>query len=114
MNEHLGEAGKYAPWARSAAYGTLTLADLAGKYFRPDTVRKAARVIHWGDSKRGYGFFAIDSYNNWSYYLIRHDSMKSINCSFVDGHVENMQGTLMIARLNAYAYYWSSATGAAE
>ncbi|MFA6929008.1 MAG: type II secretion system protein [Lentisphaeria bacterium] len=114
INEHLGEAGRYAPWARSAPYGTLSIYFLGGKYFRPDTVRKASRVIHWADSLRGYGFFTTATYNNWNYYSIRHDSLKSINCSFVDGHVENMQGFLMEGRLSAYAYYWSATTGAAQ
>ena len=118
-NTHLSAHGKYAPWVRSApAGGTGGYAGAWAFHFKPESVKRASRVIWVSEIPAGYVFFGTP---NWSY----HDPTSSVNSpvykfpahagqsnsTFVDGHVQMLHQKKIVKKVAAYAYYNNANTG---
>ena len=118
-NIHLAGFGKFAPWRRHVAYGSVSASYPGVNLFRPDTVPKPARVIYWGDTQRGYPWFAIKSCNSWDFNMSTNTyGQRSMpphqgksNASFIDGHVQTLSEDIYRQKIAAYNYYWVATTG---
>ncbi|MFA6929223.1 MAG: type II secretion system protein [Lentisphaeria bacterium] len=118
-NTHLAGYGKYAPWRRYMAYGSVSLSYPGVNLFRPCTIPKPNRVVYWGDTQRGYPYFTIASANAWDFNMSTNFyGQKSMpahqgksNASFIDGHVQTLTENTYKQKIAAYNYYWIAATG---
>lgn len=115
-NFHLAGGGRYAPWRRYAEMDKAATTYPAANLFRPTTVPKPNRVIYWGDTQRGFPYFA--TYNSWNFNISTNTYAKSMpphdgrsNASFVDGHVESLYEETYKLKIIAYSYYSSRNTG---
>ena len=118
-NTHLTAHGKYAPWVRSAPAGGTGGYDSGWAFhFKPESVKKASRVIWVSEIPAGYIFFGTP---NWSYldpansnntpiYKFPAHSGQS-NSTFVDGHVQMLHQRKIIKKVAAYGYYYNANTG---
>ena len=114
-NMHLSALGKYAPWHRYHSYGVSgQYAVLSSHLFRPDSVKKASRIVYWCEVPNG--FPNVGTINAWNYYAHNNTYALGIlpahktggKVTLVDGHVEFLPQMKLERRISLYAYYSSA------
>lgn len=78
------------------------------EYFKPDSMKRPSRVIYLTETQVGaIGFGGSGGVVSPDLIVYRHNQKKSINCGFVDGHVENFRWDKFMARYLGYDCRWN-------